>query len=217
MKITGNRTVAPGAISAGKGKSSSVNALPRTFMEEITRVPLPVFESWKEKELESPSWTLPNPCAQGSHCNCWAQTGVNPQNTHAITNRGRHRMNHSSQALRTRPPGSPVPARWAPTWHPERVAWPLSVPLHSVLTSFLSNFGVAATMGHAIWMLSGTHRGPSGPWWWALAGALVAVTRWEHRVPSRSRSGQSRPSWSAGSAGPITCTGRQGWPTGPPW
>jgi hypothetical protein len=97
VKITGNRTVAPGAISAGKGKSPTVNALPRTFMAEITRVPLPLFASWKEKGLESPSWTLPNPCAQGSHCNCWAHTGVitNPQNTHAITNRGRHRINQS--------------------------------------------------------------------------------------------------------------------------
>ncbi len=45
VKITGKRTVAPGAISAGKGKSPSVNALPRTFMEEITRVLVPVFAS----------------------------------------------------------------------------------------------------------------------------------------------------------------------------
>jgi hypothetical protein len=95
VKMTGNRTFAPGAISAGKGKSPTVKALPRTEMEAITSVLLPVFASWKENELVSPIWTLPNPCRQGLHCNCWAQAGAvtNPHNKKAITNRGRRRMN----------------------------------------------------------------------------------------------------------------------------
>jgi len=95
VKITGNRTLAPGLICAGKGNSPNEKALPWTDMEVILSVLLPVFESWKEKELELPICTLLKPCLQGSHCNCCAQAGTvaNPQSRHAIRNRGKHRMN----------------------------------------------------------------------------------------------------------------------------
>src|SRR5208282_172558 len=111
VKITGNRTLAPGAISAGKGKLPSVKALPWTEIESMTRMALPVLESWKEKGLESPSWTLPNPCWQGSHCNCWDQTGAatKQQNSNATTNGGRHRMN---QVWRSPVQGATLGSAW---------------------------------------------------------------------------------------------------------
>src|SRR6202000_11229 len=106
----------------------------------------------------------------------------------------------STEALRTRPPDSPVPAPRAPTWRLAQLAWPISVPPTSQLTSYLSNIDQTATMRTCNFdpfeHLSHVSSEPRSCY---SEGASVEVPRSEHRVRGRSQEGsQTRRSTSGG-------------------